>query len=235
MLAAQSRMNVAFIRYLQIHEARLAKVAGQKRMPPPGELSPLGCGVYGCVYPTQTPGLVLKATYDQSEGTFVGKAIALGEFPAGIVRYELLIDEDAEEEGRTGWRYGRQMLGPRLSPDELRLYLLWREEAFFGPPHLTTIRKAHEGLADYAQAVAAYLDEARASTRPSSPSRAWASIGESLKEPGLPASRTIRAALRFYHRHGMAIADLHDENIGVAIRSGQPQAVIVDPGQAIFR
>jgi hypothetical protein len=47
----------------------------------------LGCGVYGCVYPTADESVVFKLTSDPDEIRFVEAAMAIGDFPAGIVRY----------------------------------------------------------------------------------------------------------------------------------------------------
>lgn len=71
-----------------------------------------GCGHYGCVAPTGTPGVVFKLTSDGSEASFVSHALQIGEWPDGIVRY----------------------LGIYQVPDRSHrsrpLYVLWREEAF---------------------------------------------------------------------------------------------------------
>lgn len=70
-----------------------------------------GCGYYGCVFPTGTPGLVLKVTSDPTEVAFVTAAGQIGEWPAGIVRYyDLMAVPDGSYRGRA-------------------VYLLWREEA----------------------------------------------------------------------------------------------------------
>lgn len=47
----------------------------------------LGCGVYGCVYPTADESVVFKLTSDPDEIRFVEAAMAIGDFPDGIVRY----------------------------------------------------------------------------------------------------------------------------------------------------
>jgi hypothetical protein len=74
-----------------------------------------GCGYYGCVAPTNIPGVVFKMTTDTSEAAFVAKAIKLnkatGETPAGIVQYH-------------------KVFGTKLSHDGAPIFLLWRSEAF---------------------------------------------------------------------------------------------------------
>lgn len=49
----------------------------------------LGCGHYGCVLPTNTPGIVFKVTSDPSEARFISaySSIPESERPIGIVRY----------------------------------------------------------------------------------------------------------------------------------------------------
>lgn len=71
----------------------------------------LGCGHYGCVFRTHTPGLVMKISSDLSEATFVNAAMRLGSWPDGIVRYQAI----------------------ELLPGTHRnrpVSVIWREEAF---------------------------------------------------------------------------------------------------------
>ena len=72
-----------------------------------------GCGHYGCVAPTNVPGVVFKMTTDTSEAAFVAKAIKLHNTgtPAGIVQYY-------------------KVVGTKLSHDNNPIFLLWRSEAF---------------------------------------------------------------------------------------------------------
>lgn len=49
-----------------------------------------GCGHYGCVMPTLTPGIVCKITSDLSEARFIRSALSLGEWPSGIVKYHAI-------------------------------------------------------------------------------------------------------------------------------------------------
>ena len=51
----------------------------------------LGCGHYGCVFRTASPGVVCKVTTDRTEFDFVTFAMALP-WPAGIVRYYAVMD-----------------------------------------------------------------------------------------------------------------------------------------------
>lgn len=47
-----------------------------------------GTGHYGTVMPTERPEVVVKVTIDMAEAAFVVAALAIGEFPPGIVRYQ---------------------------------------------------------------------------------------------------------------------------------------------------
>jgi len=74
-----------------------------------------GCGHYGCVMPTSTPGVVVKLSSDPTEAYFVAAALQLGfegYEDAGIVRY-----------------YGIYQL--RNAYHRKRpIFVIWREEAF---------------------------------------------------------------------------------------------------------
>ena len=73
---------------------RLAEVAPDGAMPPPGNLrrlEELGCGHYGCVLPTTDARWVFKLTSDLSEAHFVAMALRFAErdgaWPLGLTRY----------------------------------------------------------------------------------------------------------------------------------------------------
>ena len=72
-----------------------------------------GCGHYGCVMPTATPGLVIKVTTDATEAAFVAAYLSMPprERPAGIVPYHRIIAIRSES----------HMKRP--------VFVLWRDEA----------------------------------------------------------------------------------------------------------
>jgi hypothetical protein len=75
-----------------------------------------GCGAYGCVLPTKTPGVVVKVTTDHREAFFAQYAIDLAEsdgFPEGMVRYYMTV-----------WL-------KELTHMNRPVYVLWREELDF--------------------------------------------------------------------------------------------------------
>jgi len=205
----------------------------------------LGCGGYGCVYGTQTPGWVLKATYDQSEGQFVSKAIALAlageDFPAGIVRYRTLIDAPAGFDRFADLNHLlRSSHGEELNPQTLRLYLLWREEAHFDGEAAAARHQAAEDLLAY-----------RGATWPLSSSM-WAlrmggdgsfreivekldRVRKLLDQPApTQASEAVWAALRFYLVRGLVITDMYETNVGVVHRGRERVVAITDPGRVLM-
>jgi hypothetical protein len=74
-------------------------------------LEEYGCGHFGCVFPTHDPAVVVKLTSDLSEAFFVAAALAIGEWPDGIVRYYAIYQV------------------PDVERHKRPLFVLWREEA----------------------------------------------------------------------------------------------------------
>jgi hypothetical protein len=71
-----------------------------------------GCGAYGCVSPTEEPGLVVKLTSDLSEATFVSWALSIDQPKAGMIRYhKILAVPGATYRGRP-------------------VFIIWRDEAY---------------------------------------------------------------------------------------------------------
>jgi len=69
---------------------RLSDHVDSKWLPVPvgkKKFKEFGCGHYGCVYPTSTPGIVCKITSDVSEAAFVAAYHKIGKKPEGIVTY----------------------------------------------------------------------------------------------------------------------------------------------------
>jgi hypothetical protein len=216
--------------YLTKHRQRLAAVAGEKALPVWGKRRPLlGCGAYGCVYRTGTPGVVLKVTYDQTEGRFVREAIAIGSFPEGIVRYDLLIDDDAGLRGVEGF------WDPPVVSSELRIFLLWREAASFARDTEEIREAVHEDLIDLANLINEYIVLEPTEQTSDRLRAVFDAAGRRLAE-GAPrsVSEPVWTALQFYLGHGMLISDLHDENLGVVRRDGRLLCVITDPGRVFF-
>jgi len=85
-----------------------------------------GCGLYGCVMPTETPGVVLKITTDGLEAAFVHFALR-HPWPAGIVQYYGAYAMPLEYMGH--YMQGESVEGVGV-PNDRPAYLLWREEAY---------------------------------------------------------------------------------------------------------
>jgi hypothetical protein len=230
----QSAMSELALAYVREHGREIEQVVGRGALPTRD--LPLGCGAYGCVYPTGRPGVVLKATLDQREGLFVEKAIALaqatGKFPSGIVRYDALLDTPARVPAR---HEGRLLLGmpEGMKAADLRLYLLWREEAYFGEMDKPACLSAHRATESYRIAMNVY----RTKQRP--PPVAWLRerLYEALERPGereTLSAKQVRETLLYYLENELAIADLHEGNFGAVIRERRRTCVISDPGRALF-
>ena len=94
-----------------------------------GEIVVYGCGHYGCVMPTDQPGIVLKLTTDPTEVRFVAEMLAAKQQPAGVVRYDAILELPETYRKR-------------------KLYLIWREDAYDvgnTPPYHETMVISYEG------------------------------------------------------------------------------------------
>lgn len=79
-----------------------------------------GCGTWGCAYPTNTKGLVVKVTTDRTEAAFVQLAIDLARkhgFPVGIVQFHMVTRIDGIRKGGHDifviWREGLGLVGKK--------------------------------------------------------------------------------------------------------------------------
>ena len=81
-----------FRRSIQEAEGVLAKLRKQAKKKVKG-YQEFGCGHYGCVMPTGTPGLVFKVTTDATEAAFIAAYLSWPkhERPDGVVRYHKLL------------------------------------------------------------------------------------------------------------------------------------------------
>lgn len=207
----------------------------------------LGCGHYGCVFSTNTPGLVMKVSSDPSEAEFIKAAIQIGDWPDGIVRYQAVLDLPGSHRNRP-------------------VFVIWREEAFeIGK--VNADRHAYREFLAYHEAyrnAATYVR--KLSVKPGFAAKlaaarrmeewAWNNViwedGKSnagySRPPSqlqflrfLPSQRLaaalricgicfdlmehtdyaheVGAALGFYLDHGVLLADVHFQNIGKVTRS----------------
>lgn len=98
----------------------------------------LGCGHYGCVFATNTPGLVMKVSSDPSEAEFIQAALKIGEWPEGIVKYQAIQEIPGSFKGRP-------------------VFVIWREEAY----DLGKLDMSHYAYREFAAYHEAYLNAAR--------------------------------------------------------------------------
>lgn len=106
---AKGMTNQYWLDQLADHKAELAKLEKKK----PKGYEEYGCGHYGCVMSTGTPGLVFKITTDATEAAFIAAYLSWPKHtrPNGIVRYHRLL----------AIRSASHLKRP--------VFLLWRDEA----------------------------------------------------------------------------------------------------------
>jgi hypothetical protein len=233
---------------IQAHDAR------------PTHWEPLGpCGSFGCVYGTGTAGTVLKITVDGSEAAFVTNAIAIGEWPDGIVQYTKAFEFPDVKNVSLPYMEGRRRAK--------RAFCLWREEMKPESASLPykleevshTARDYYESFQKKAakdvEAIVAAIssDERlargllrkygalynapiaeRASLQMPAMSMMLAGIEAALKQiacSGDPSLQPqIADAMLFYMANGMLLADVRGVNTGTVQRIDGPMLVISDPG-----
>ena len=238
-LSPRSReLSEAIVTYLREHEDSLLASAGPDRMPDLHQglggrqgPEPLGCGMFGCVYAVPQAGRVLKVSFDVSEGRFVGAAIGYGSFPSGIVRYDLLVEDEEAQTEVAGWFAGYDAsVGP--------IYLMWREEAFFGQETEELRAQVASELADYrTRAIEARTFAIESDLSQKDRDRRNRTAMVELKEildRGSYSSEAghVLEACRFYLRRGWVLVDLFEHNTGVVRRGDVSVCVITDPGHA---
>ena len=225
----------------------------------------LGCGHYGCVIPTNTENIVFKLTSDATEAAFVAAACSLGEFPEGMIRYYQIYEIPVTHRGRRVfalWREEASAIGFPLWIYEYEkvtdpyIRRSWRKlldnlSEFQG--HAAIVRLYITKAKDSAGAIrrlAAQKDFAWSFTRGARAAnlrgaqRAAVSLQhcEDIAEimEHTYASDAIGGAFSFYLEHGLLLADVHVQNVGVATRSPDDEYedyhavnVITDPGHMV--
>jgi len=242
----------------------LQREVPQEHLPPSPAEPQLGCGAYGCVWPTLTTDLVLKLTTDRSEVVIAGVAMTLP-WPGGIVRYHRALQlGGATVRKRQAFLLWRDRvydvgLSPHFRPQTV-FYLL---EKFKGNAQIvrSAMRIFPDRLARQVLPLA-FTDEIRdlahyhahdqvpewlgLSPDEDSVRRAALALAvcdslsgddmQSTAGMALGALAHVGRALQAYLREGVLLADVHHGNVG---RSAPGFAtgshlVITDPGQAVF-
>jgi len=172
----------------------------------------LGCGRYGCVVPTATPGIVLKITTDDTEAEFA--FMLAGDLVAPIcIKYHRVVKTMARHEGKD-------------------VYLLWRDVAFdVGKVEETLGELAADALArQHASAQLAYW---AAFTKQPTPVLKeaideWTTdIGRMARSRKFPAIRRFGEGLvAIWEQQHILFGDIHSDNVG--FRDGD--LVVIDPG-----
>lgn len=248
-------------RILKANWARLASRVSPKIMPRTAVIAgrfyieDYGCGHYGCVAPTATPGIVFKITTDGSEASFVAHALKIGHFPEGIVRYTKIYKvADASHRGRPVymlWReeaYDIGQLGDQEALDRLHDFKIWAHDArerLRRAESPTKLLLEAKGLENWAYREVG-LDDAEITIkhaagrgRPSGLRGAYAVawdlracelVAEMMADE--PGAYLIGQAFEFYMQEGILLADVHRNNVGKVAREDydSKQWVITDPG-----
>jgi len=224
----------------------------------------LGCGLYGCVYPTKGGSkVVFKITSDPDEIRFVKSAMAIGEWPEGIVRYYKMVPLSGSFRKRPVvgiWREGAVQVGlPHFgrvaTTDEFMLRKAHRL--------LLTFRDLASMVRNYAKRASKSIRNLRLGEQPDFDESLF--IGNMYQENILVLAEMrkgreraryaihackfaaelmvneemtyyIGEALLFYMAHGILLADVHNENVGQVKREenwNEPIWVITDPGHAV--
>lgn len=180
-------------------------------LPVPGEPE-LGCGVYGCVYQTADPSVVLKLTSDDTEAEF-----------AQHIRPMMAPD--------IAVRYHKTIPLSHKSPRGAWLFLLWRESASHVGDVQLLGERAFNLVADQADAGdAAYGVASQMEDHLDLYVESWLMRCREMGE--VPSLRWLADGLvTNFQDHGILFGDLRPSNIGRALRGGVEQWVITDPGR----
>lgn len=226
----------------------------------PTTLEPLGCGFYGCVYPTPAPDVVLKLTTDPSEAAFVTAAMRIhgDRFPPGIVHYYRIDATTSSHDGRGAyliWREAADHVGTWLSVlndtygatsvAEGRSYL----RVFYdGGATLRELLEASGNPAQLQRNAAGLYGWARDHTTwknvrdgdlvdHQAPERFAATIhamGEmTQKMSKLRPFSGLGETLGLYMKHALLVTDVGSQNLGIAAMRSGVDLVITDPGEVV--
>lgn len=201
----------------------------------------LGCGSYGCVFPTNKDGVVFKITRDEREIDLVKFLIKNNVFLDGMVGYYGIVPLDEEV-------------------NDVTLHALWREEAYdLGvvtgrsrfADRLIMLKKIGIEI-DYLSISFSIskADPASRSPRITNMARTTSSPEELMGV--IPDEERLAVLLAMYdyeaksmrneigksllelHGMGFVLCDIRIPNIGTVLRGGEPEYAIVDPGMSLY-
>lgn len=184
-----------------------------------GRMKEFGCGAYGCVLPTLDKKVVLKVTTDETEAHFAAQYA--NKLPVPICTIYHLVMEI-----------------PGAKRNNMKVFLLWREEAFnvgqvdtvVGEHAEDAISKQHER----AQEAFKHLHTGRNDKFAQYALDDWR---DSVLEMGaIPELAWLADGIvEAYDEQGIFFGDIHGGNIGQVNRDGVDHWVITDPGNMAVR
>jgi hypothetical protein len=244
----------------------LAERVGEPMLPREGretdshvEWAPITqCGFHGCVYFTNTPGVIFKVTDDEAEAKFVQKAMSMP-WPDGMVQYYDAVELDTKggEKRYALWREEAFKIGANLkrgSASDMKLmnwlinvrdlaspmYLkIWwegedlipafRRKASFGEKAVDDTWVKGNWRASQEAAVA------RASNNGELAAIRIALIRRGCYEMSkLKVGANVGKTMLYYIDEGaMILGDVHGNNVGEAHRGKSKPMVITDPGHMV--
>ncbi len=217
-----------------------------------------GCGVYGCVFPTHDPMVVLKVSTDDTEAEFALDLAATLVVPI-CVEYRQVMALDARYKGRRVhllWRESANHVGEMEKVLGIRAvdYLHTQHAAaqlayaaiqgVLIPPLLDKLRKSWVGLvrpilglADHDDdfQIFTQLSEVKIGRQVDMERRAlsiWVAAVENMaRQTKVPQLRRLaNGMIEVYTRQHIFFGDVHDENVGLVARADGGHWVITDPG-----
>ncbi len=159
----QVRQNPPWaVKVLKMYWPRLQQAAKQLPGPMKGAMpvSPIaeefGCGFFGCVFPTNKPGIVFKLTKDRNEAQFVSwllKHDPKGKKYPGILRHYKIIKLDVGQQTLDAFHLSMRTGQPSLTPCPCEqcvgyplnagpVWAIWREEVIRSSMPVQPWRKA---------------------------------------------------------------------------------------------
>lgn len=196
------------------------------------QLKEYGCGMYGCVFPTNDPDTVIKVTTDETEAQFAGNYSSSLVLPI-CTHYRADMPLGQQHDGRN-------------------IYLLWRESAqHVGKldDYLEDVRGMDSDAVDRvfqrlniqhacAQEVYKLLLErptryrglAAINRLRALAMRNWIIACDDMAESTPELTFVGRGMIAVYHQQGIFFGDIHGGNIGMVNRDGKDVWVITDPG-----
>lgn len=183
------------------------------------EIKEYGCGVYGCVFPTYTPNIVVKVTTDDTEAEFAERLADTLVAPICTKYYAVV---------RTGQKHTIKKYGT------YDVFMLWRDSAehvgeldkFIDDDEMNLFSMQHVFAEDSYRIL---NDEKRGRRKAGIPQRelrAWEEAMERVAD-GVPAlARLAAGMLKVYREQRIFFGDVHAGNVGQV----GGEWVITDPG-----